>query len=708
MKKIFKDYLILLISTIISIGIIVFDMNYYWPISLDWMEGNSWYAIIPFLLLGSLNIYFPFIDRKKRSILQVYKECTDSHEKKTFLKHSIGASSLIVLIIYFGVFYKYPEKKSITSSSSIKEHASTKESVSARPRAQAIVDDNIEEEPVEKPEVVEAPSFTEKEHSPFKPDIVIITKNFSDLPKNIVNHSFLSKVITKETMFYYEDDPQYLGLLGTIRRLSYEHNVDFKDNVLKYILSMPAEIALWKGSNGKIEKFLFVSDEESINKKILAFYLKLKQFSSDQKIQTFSYNGDIGYYLNISNQKLAIWNSNNKLYITNLHPKYFPDKNEEELKKIISKLFKNDTGKGFYKRLYNIATHNKHSIILSPDFLTFGYNYFTPSLKAIRLDFNNKKWGIQSLLEKSKQYEGASTAELWKAFPKSTAMCAGLPINTSRVSGIVQKYKELTIKRLEEENGEEEKSTVNEEVEENNKEELENKPIIAKKSIDIEKELITDQEIKDLVKSVVAACWYEQSTIYTPVFITKVVNATSKKNKIKFLFDKFIGGLEKRYDYREVIEETRDGITVLSRVISSKYGIKESGSTNLKGLRFKKFFNAKLAFSNDFIIFSPDGELVDLVISTLNKKNPSVHDELKIKDKNISYLLSPYGLSQLLNKYMKEALPSGQESVFRTAIESHLSSTFKNLSDLKPFGVDMPKPNEGNGLKWEKLGIYDL
>jgi uncharacterized protein YfaA (DUF2138 family) len=57
---------------------------------------------------------------------------------------------------------------------------------------------------------------------------------------------------------------------------------------------------------------------------------------------------------------------------------------------------------------------------------------------------------------------------------------------------------------------------------------------------------------------------------------------------------------------------------------------------------------------------------------------------------------------------MKEALPSSQESVFRTSVEKHLSKTFKNLSSLGSFGIEMPKANNEKHAKWEKLKIHNL
>lgn len=683
MKKIFKNFFVPIISLVLGVAIYTYDYFFYWPSLLKWLEGNIWCVIIPLVIIFALGVCFPFFDQNKRSLDQAFRDLLNDLFKNkrpigqvfkalmsSFLKNrkifiiSGGLISVISLLTYFGFFFEWKKEASV---------------VPKVVRAKAPQYDDEPERHVEKPEVIPAPVFYSNEASPFEPDIVLITKSLSDLPSDIVKKSFLGKIITKETMFYYEDDPQYLGIEGILRRLSYEHNVELKDNILKYILSMSAEIALWKGTDGKIKDFLFIADEESLNKSILSFYLKMKQFSSDSTIRTFTYEEKEGYYIKVGKQEIAIWNHENKLYITNLHPKYFPDGNEEKLKEVISKTVGVDNGIGFYKRLYNVDFKDKHSIILNSEYLSFGYNYFIPSLKAVRLDYKDTNWSIQTLLMGDEKFKGTSTTDLWKAFPKSMAMCVGLPLDSDRIYGIIKKYKELTFKRL----NEEEKTTT-------------------------EKALFSDSEIASLVQNVVAACWYEKSSIYTPLFITKTSAAKDKKLKIKFLFDNFIGALEKKYYQTKITERVENEITVFSRDISSTYGLLKSSKSKEYRLKFDKFFNAKLAYNDEYIIFSPDGSLVELAISTLKNKNPSVYDELKISNKNLSYLMSPFALSQLFDKFMKKALPKNQESVFRNAVEGHLSSAFKNLKQIRSFGVDMPKASEDKIMTWQKIEVHDL
>lgn len=709
MKKILKDYYVLIFSLVLAIAITIYDLNYYWPVSLDWVEGHVWYLLLPLCLPIALNLYFPLLDNKKRTPILLYRELTNTpaRKKKFFVIYG-GFVSFVVVAIWLSLFSKWAEQKNEASVKHVAQPTQARKEVKAK------------QEVVEVPEVITAPIFRERDPSPIRPDVVVLTKNLAELPKDIVKNSFLGKIITKETMFYYEDDPQYLGLIGTLRRLSYEHKVEFEDNVVKYILSMPAEIALWKGSDGKIKNFLLVAEKKSLNKRILSFYLQLKKMRADNKVRTFIYEGEEGFYIKVQNKEIAIWNNKNKLYITDLHPKYFPDKNEDNLKEHIGKLGITDNKKGFYERLYGVELKSKHSLILNSTFLSFGYDYFIPSLKAIRFDFEENKWGVLSLVKGDEKFKSATTTNLWKVFPKSTAMCIGLPVDGQRVSDILEKYKEMTLERLEAEKIELEKSKAKAKAAESSKDvkegddttvkevatvdEVENK----NENRDVDQKLFSIKEVEDFVKNVVAVCWYESSTIFTPLFITEVTGGEEIKPKLSFLFDKFIGGLEKNYNYKTMKEKTQNGVTEFSRIVSSKYGLKNSDDSSDEGLRFKKYFNVKLAFNNEYLIFSPDDRLVDLAVSTLNKNNPSVYDELKISNKNISYLLNPYGLSQLLDKYMDEALPRGQESMFRKAIKGHLSSAFEKLSNFSPFGIDMPNSNNENALRWEKLKIHDL
>jgi uncharacterized protein YfaA (DUF2138 family) len=57
---------------------------------------------------------------------------------------------------------------------------------------------------------------------------------------------------------------------------------------------------------------------------------------------------------------------------------------------------------------------------------------------------------------------------------------------------------------------------------------------------------------------------------------------------------------------------------------------------------------------------------------------------------------------------MNEALPFDQESAFRSAIDTHLTSGFKKLSSLDSFGFSMPNTVNEKESTWLQLKVYDL
>lgn len=706
--KIFKKYLILICSLTLALALVVFDQFFLWPTFLEPIEKIKWLIVILLSISSILNLYFPLIDKKKRTIREFYNEITNSEKR---MKFYITSLSLISIIIFSYVIIFHVKRTSIVSNSpatnatNVIQHKSYSQNTITKAES---VENNLKIVKKDNPNLKAAYVDRSFDINIFEPDIVILTKSLSEFPKDLINNSFLSKIVTKETMFYYEDNPSYLSALGILKRISYEHNLGLEENLIKFILAMPAEVALWKGSDGKMRDFLFIANENNINQSLLNFYLKIKELKSDSQIRTFNHMNQKGFVLKIMNQEVSIWSHENKLYITTLNPSFFPENNNIKLEQLISTTVVNDVKKGFYKRLFNIDSQEKHSLILNSNYLTFGYNYFIPSLKAIKFDFeeNENNWKIQSFINGDSTFKNASTQELWKVFPKSSSMCIGLPINGNKITTILNKYKELTSKRIRKETELNNKQEPKKVAESDNTQQIDSNSEIE----EINKMLLTDSEITDLAPNVIAACWYKDSTIFTPLFISKASNALKMKDKIKYFFNIFIGGLEKNLQYNDIIENQNNDITIFSRQISSTYGLNQLKDEEFSKSehKFENYFTTKFAFNNDYLIFSPDGKLVDQAISTLTKKSPSLHDELKLENKNISYLLNPRDFSQLLEKYMKEALPKEHEVVFRTAIEKHLTSTFKNLSTIKPIGIDMPAPNEDSSLKWNKLKIQEL
>src|SRR5476651_1246298 len=91
-----------------------------------------------------------------------------------------------------------------------------------------------------------------------RPDALLETASLSQLPKDLLSVPFLRDTLTEDFVFYYETHGDRLGLIGSLRRIIYEHDLKLQDNLIEQLLDQPADIALWRGADGRLKDFLLV------------------------------------------------------------------------------------------------------------------------------------------------------------------------------------------------------------------------------------------------------------------------------------------------------------------------------------------------------------------------------------------------------------------------------------------------------------------
>src|SRR5687767_29720 len=84
-----------------------------------------------------------------------------------------------------------------------------------------------------------------------RPDGLIDTESLSQLPRDVLAVPLFRDVLTQDLVTYYEQHPGRLTLAGILRRLAWEHESDAGDWVLRTVLDEPAQVALWRGGDGK-------------------------------------------------------------------------------------------------------------------------------------------------------------------------------------------------------------------------------------------------------------------------------------------------------------------------------------------------------------------------------------------------------------------------------------------------------------------------
>ncbi|MGZ0843293.1 DUF2138 family protein, partial [Klebsiella pneumoniae subsp. pneumoniae] len=76
--------------------------------------------------------------------------------------------------------------------------------------------------------------------------------------KEILEVPLLRDTLTEDFVFYYENNGDRLGLTGTLRRIIYEHDLALKDSLVEELLDQPAQVALWRGADGRLRDFVVV------------------------------------------------------------------------------------------------------------------------------------------------------------------------------------------------------------------------------------------------------------------------------------------------------------------------------------------------------------------------------------------------------------------------------------------------------------------
>ena len=86
-----------------------------------------------------------------------------------------------------------------------------------------------------------------------RPDALVVSDHLSRLPADVLRVPLLKQVLTDDFADYYEDNPTRLSILGTLRRIAYEHELTIGDTVVKSVLDEPATVALWRGPGGRLD-----------------------------------------------------------------------------------------------------------------------------------------------------------------------------------------------------------------------------------------------------------------------------------------------------------------------------------------------------------------------------------------------------------------------------------------------------------------------
>ena len=506
------------------------------------------------------------------------------------------------------------------------------------------------------------------------PDALIDSQSLSQLPRDVLRVPLLRDVLTEDFVAYYEGNEDRLSVAGALRRLAYEQKLDLAETVLKHVFDEPARVMLWRGPDDKLRYWVLSMQRNGLAKALEA--VATVATSDAQLSKVADGLGDSGapvYALRLSATRSILIASKGDRLIALSEPGILLDKDGKPISKqanALAALLSDDAGKrNVQGTAYALPAQEPtgHHVVVSANYLSFGYQQYFPGIEALRFDFGSAKdgagngWQSAALIDPTRLSAKWDNAGLWRALPSDPAACATLPVDW-KAAGTLLKSVAGDAKEISE----------------------------------------AAAHVGDAFAGPAAACWYGKSSLVAPLFVAKLSSASQAeavKPAMAALFGQIVGSYEtkaqsddKSGPYKRLPVTTKQGppnATLWQRPVSARYGTAQSaGAPFAAQLSADRYFPVTLAIAGDVVVFSPDARLVEDALAVLAKRFPAVADSLpKDKTDRIVLTMTPASLAPLVRREAGAALPADQEAVFLNAAQTHLFPKLKALSRYAPVSL---------------------
>ncbi len=499
------------------------------------------------------------------------------------------------------------------------------------------------------------------------PDALIESASLSRLPKDLLAVPLLRDTLTEDFVFYYEHNADRLGLVGSLRRIIYERDLKLRDNLLDELLDQPADVALWKGADGKLKHFVMVMQRGGLAKVLeplahvalddtqLSQAGELRVDGSSVPLYRLNYLGDRALLLASHGDKLLVLSSPGMLFGED-------DKLGRDATESVEALLDGDNP--FAKRFGLKARETEQQrISLSGEYVALGYQRFFPAFAGVRFEKGEGGWSSFLALNEVDDQPAMDFTPIWKAMPMGASACVAVPVAPGSAEKLLAKV------------GASEQAS---------------------------------EELRKRLGNVAGLCWYADSRLHSPLLVTHLDEAATPEldQAIGGLFDGMIGAFEPNAEngrFPVESQSTTDGHT-WRREVGSNFGqYPAEQGTIPDALVSQGFFRVSLARQGQTLLFSLDDRLVNKALDTLNKRFPPLAEVLPA-DGVVPGYLAPEGLSRLLEQETLDSLPANYEPVFRNAADTHLLPKLRALGGYGQFALTLPKDTEADDdWKWVPL-----
>ena len=510
-----------------------------------------------------------------------------------------------------------------------------------------------------------------------RPDGLLETRSLSQLPKDLLAVPFLKETLTEDFVFYYETHADRLGLIGSLRRIIYEHNLKLQDSLIEQLFDQPADVALWRGADGRLKDFLLVMDRGGLAKVLeplakvalddsqLSKIADVKVGNDDVALYQLTYNASKALLFASHGDKLVVLSNPSKLYD--------PQSGQAEEPGSVStaaiaallngdKLFPEAFG------LPPRAPEVKQRLSVNASVLAMGYQRFIPNFAGLRFDMDDKGWHSFLAMDELDDQPGFDFKPIWQAMPMGASACVALPLAAAQQKPLLVKL------------GAEEKVA---------------------------------QALTEHMAGAAGLCWYADSRLYTPLLVAGLSDKDSARldGDLGKLFGSMVGAYEGKVDDHAfpVVEKQEGQSHQWQRQVSSNFGpYAAKDAEDPEAITGKAFMRVSLARHGSTLLFSLDDKLVDKALGTLDKRFPPMADVVP-KDLLMPVYFGPDAMAQLMQQETLDSLPQDMEPVFYNAAQTYLIPKLRKLGGYGKYALTLPEGSEPDGhwqwlpLEWKAL-----
>ncbi|MVV50248.1 DUF2138 domain-containing protein [Pseudomonas sp. PB120] len=510
-----------------------------------------------------------------------------------------------------------------------------------------------------------------------RPDGLLETRSLSQLPKDLLAVPFLKETLTEDFVFYYETHVDRLGLIGSLRRIIYEHDLKLQDSLIEQLFDQPADVALWRGADGRLKDFLLVMDRGGLAKVLeplakvalddsqLTKLSDVKVGADDVALYQLNYNASKALVFASHGDKLVVLSNPSKLYDPGNGPM---DEPGSVSTLAIAALLNGDK---LFPEAFGLpprAPEVKQRLSVNSSVLAMGYQRFIPNFAGLRFDMDDKGWHSFLAMDELENQPDFDFKPVWQAMPMGASACVALPL-------AAEQQKPLLVKLGAEEN--------------------------------------VAQALTEHMAGAAGLCWYADSRLYTPLLVASLNDKDSAKldGDLGTLFGSMVGAYEGNVEEHAfpVVEKQEGETHQWQRQVSSNFGpYAAKDAETPEAITGKAFMKVSLARHGSTLLFSLDDKLVDKALGTLDKRFPPMADVVP-KDLLMPVYFGPDSMAQLMQQETLDSLPQDMEPVFYNAAQTYLIPKLRTLGGYGKYALTLPAGSEPDGhwqwlpLEWKAL-----